>query len=138
MKAVNAVRDQIGMPASIQTSFQGTARRSKASLQNEWLLIMAAHRDGVYRAGGFVRELHPSDHDSFDAALGGGGGAAVADVCCHDDFSVIALIGIILLMGIVKKNAIMMIDFALEAQRQRERSRLTRFIRRVCCGFGRS
>ncbi len=65
-----------------------------------------------------------------------GVGALLALLITKIDFSVIALIGIILLIGIVQKNAIMMIDFALEAERKGGKARWTRFIRRVCCASG--
>ena len=74
------------------------------------------HRN-LHRPRGSLRELHPSDHDSLDAALAGVG-ALLALLICRIDFSLVALIGIILLIGIVKKNAIMMIDFALDAERR--------------------
>ena len=75
----------------------------------------AVHR--LHRARHALREPHPPDHDPLDAAVGGARRAARAAACCSVEFSIIALIGIILLIGIVKKNAIMMIDFALEAER---------------------
>jgi multidrug efflux pump subunit AcrB len=67
-----------------------------------------------------------------------GVGAILALLLCGIDLDVMALIGIILLIGIVKKNAIMMIDFALEAERHEARLRSTRSIRRTCCASGRS
>ena len=74
-------------------------------------------RDGVHRSWHALRELHPSDHDSFDFPSAGAG-ALLALLLTHTELTVIALIGIILLIGIVKKNAIMMVDFALAAERQ--------------------
>ena len=105
------------MPASMHTGFQGTAQRFKARWPTR-LLILAAIVT-VYIVLGVLYEsyIHP-DHDSFDAALGGRGRNPRAAASSTTDFSVIALIGIILLIGIVKKNAIMMIDFALEAERK--------------------
>ena len=120
VKAVNAVRDEIGMPASIQTGFQGTAAAFEASLSNEWLLIIAALVT-VYIVLGVLYEsfIHPITILSTlpSAAVG----ALLALLLTGNDFSVIALIGIILLLGIVKKNAIMMIDFALDAERNEGR-----------------
>ena len=105
------------MPASIQAEFQGTAQAFQASLANEPLADSRRAGDGLHRARRAVRELHSSDHDSLDAAVGRRRRASRADCSVGHDFSVIALIGIILLIGIVKKNAIMMIDFALDAER---------------------
>ena len=120
VKAVNAVRDEIGMPASVQTGFQGTAAAFEASLANEWLLIIAALVT-VYIVLGVLYEsfIHPITILSTlpSAAVG----ALLALQLTGNDFSVIALIGIILLLGIVKKNAIMMIDFALDAERNEGR-----------------
>ena len=111
----NAQAD-IDLPASIQGSFQGTAQAFQASLANEPLLISGRAGHRLHRARRAVRELHPSDHDPLDAALGRRRRHPGAAALPHR-LSVIALIGIILLIGIVKKNAIMMIDFALEAER---------------------
>ncbi len=79
MNAVNKVKDEIGMPASIQAAFQGTAQAFQASLANEPVLILAALVT-VYIVLGVLYEsyIHP-DHDSFDAAFGGRGRAAGAD-----------------------------------------------------------
>ena len=91
-------------PAS-SASFQGTAQAFQASLANEPLLILAAAGHGLHRARRALRELHPPDHDPVHAALGRRRRAARAACSAGTDFSVIALIGIILLIGIVKKNA---------------------------------
>ncbi|MBI1850687.1 MAG: multidrug efflux RND transporter permease subunit [Planctomycetes bacterium] len=117
--AVRAVQDatrELGLPASIQTAFQGTAQAFRASLTNEPLLILAALVT-VYIVLGVLYEsfIHPIT--ILSTLPSAGVGALLALLLCRTDFSVIALIGIILLIGIVKKNAIMMIDFALEAQR---------------------
>ena len=119
--AIKAAERQIGLPISIRASFQGTAQAFQASLANEPLLILGRAGDGLHRAGRALRELHPPHHDPLDAALGGRGRHPGADLS-GTEFSVIALIGIILLIGIVKKNAIMMIDFALEAEREEGKS----------------
>jgi multidrug efflux pump len=121
VKAVNAVRDEIGMPASIETSFQGTAAAFEGSLQNEWLLVLAAIVT-VYIVLGVLYESYIHPITILSTLPSAAVGALLSLMLVHDDFSVIALIGIILLLGIVKKNAIMMIDFALEAQRNEGKS----------------
>ena len=105
------------MPPSIQAGFQGTARAFQASLANQPLLILAAIVT-VYIVLGVLYEsyIHPITILST-LALGGARGACWRSCSCGWTSRVIALIGIILLIGIVKKNAIMMIDFALDAQR---------------------
>jgi hypothetical protein len=80
-------------------------------------LILAAHRHRLHRARRALRELRPPADHPVDAALGRGRRAAGADAVTGSDLDVIAIIGIILLIGIVKKNAIMMIDFAIDAER---------------------
>ena len=107
----------MGMPASIQASFQGTAQAFRASLANEPLLILAAVIT-VYIVLGVLYESYVHPLTILSTLPSAGVGAILALQICHTDLSVIALIGIILLIGIVKKNAIMMIDFALEAQRE--------------------
>ena len=121
VKAVNAVRDEIGMPASVQTAFQGTAAAFEASLQNEWLLILAAVVT-VYIVLGVLYESYIHPITILSTLPSAAVGALLSLLLVHYDFSVIALIGIILLLGIVKKNAIMMIDFALDAQRHEGKS----------------
>jgi multidrug efflux pump len=117
VKAVNAVRDALGMPASIQAGFQGTAQAFTNSLANEGFLLLAALVT-VYIVLGVLYEsfIHPVT--ILSTLPSAGVGALLALLIFNTDFSVIALIGIILLIGIVKKNAIMMIDFALEAERE--------------------
>jgi len=118
--AVNAIdnaQKQIGMPDSIQTAFQGTAAAFRASLSNEPLLILAALIT-VYIVLGVLYESYIHPITILSTLPSAGVGAILALLICRIDLSVIALIGIILLIGIVKKNAIMMIDFALEAQRK--------------------
>src|SRR5258708_17097442 len=105
------------MPESMQTSFQGTAAAFQASLTNEPLLILAALIT-VYIVLGVLYESYIHPITILSTLPSAGVGALLALMMCHTDFSVIALIGIILLIGIVKKNAIMMIDFALEAERK--------------------
>jgi multidrug efflux pump len=116
VEGIQAARAELGMPASIQAGFQGTAQAFRASLANEAMLILAALVT-VYIVLGVLYEsfIHPIT--ILSTLPSAGVGALLALMITKDDFSVIALIGIILLIGIVKKNAIMMIDFALDAQR---------------------
>jgi multidrug efflux pump len=104
------------MPRSIQAGFQGTAEAFQASLKNEPLLILAALVT-VYIVLGVLYESYIHPITILSTLPSAGVGALVALLLCKTDLSVIGLIGIILLIGIVKKNAIMMIDFALEAER---------------------
>ena len=105
------------MPAGIHGSFQGTAQAFQASLANEPILIAAA-LVAVYIVLGILYEslIHPLT--ILSTLPSAGVGALLALLICRTELSVIALIGIILLIGIVKKNAILMIDFALEAERR--------------------
>ena len=116
VQAIDAARTAIGMPAGIQTAFQGTAAAFQASLDNQLLLILAAIVT-VYIVLGVLYEstIHPVT--ILSTLPSAGVGALLALLLCRMELTVIALIGIILLIGIVKKNAIMMIDFALDAER---------------------
>jgi multidrug efflux pump len=116
VRAIDAARAEIGMPMSVQADFEGTARAFQASLANEWVLILAALVT-VYIVLGVLYESYIHPITILSTLPSAGVGALLALMLCGNDFSVIALIGIILLIGIVKKNAIMMIDFALDAQR---------------------
>jgi multidrug efflux pump len=109
--------EQLGLPASIRGSFQGSAQAFQASLANEPLLILAALVT-VYIVLGILYESYIHPLTILSTLPSAGVGALLALMLCGTEFSVIALIGIILLIGIVKKNAIMMIDFALEAERK--------------------
>ena len=113
---IRQVTSELGMPASIEPSFQGTAHAFETSLANESLLILAAMVT-VYLVLGMLYEsfIHPIT--ILSTLPSAGVGAILALILFKKDLDVIALIGIILLIGIVKKNAIMMIDFALEAER---------------------
>ena len=125
-QAVNAlekVKQDLGMPLSIQAEFQGTAQAFRASLTNEPLLILAALIT-VYIVLGVLYESYIHPITILSTLPSAGVGALLALLLCHSELSVIALIGIILLIGIVKKNAIMMIDFALEAERNEGKSPL--------------
>ncbi len=115
--AIRTTQDTIGMPASIHAGFVGAAQAFNESLASEPLLILAAILT-VYIVLGALYEsfIHPIT--ILSSLPSAGVGAFLALYVVRTDFSVIALIGIILLIGIVKKNAIMMIDFALEAERE--------------------
>jgi Cation/multidrug efflux pump len=118
--AIEQVKKDLGMPASVQASFQGTAQAFRSSLANEPILILAAVVT-VYLVLGVLYESYVHPITILSTLPSAGVGALLALMICHADFSVIALIGVILLIGIVEKNAIMMIDFALEAERQEHR-----------------
>ncbi|MGA3211232.1 MAG: efflux RND transporter permease subunit [Terriglobales bacterium] len=121
VEAVNKVKQDINMPASIQGAFQGTAEAFQASLANESFLILAAVIV-VYIVLGVLYESYIHPITILSTLPSAGVGALLALLICRTDFSVIALIGMVLLIGIVKKNAIMMIDFALEAERKEGKS----------------
>jgi multidrug efflux pump len=116
VKAVDKVKADMGMPASIQAAYQGTAEAFQSSLANEPVLITAALIT-VYLVLGILYESYIHPLTILSALPSAGVGALIALLLTKNDFSVIALIGIVLLIGIVKKNAIMMIDFALAAER---------------------
>ena len=116
VKAVNQVEQRIEMPNSINASFQGTAAAFQNSLVNEPLLILAALVT-VYIVLGVLYESYIHPITIISTLPSAGVGALLALMITRVEFSVIALIGIILLIGIVQKNAIMMIDFALAAER---------------------
>jgi multidrug efflux pump len=116
--AVNRAKDDIGLPASIQAGFQGTAAAFEGALSNEVFLILAALVT-VYIVLGVLYESYIHPLTILSTLPSAGVGALLALSVSGSDFSVIALIGIVLLIGIVKKNAIMMIDFALDAERSR-------------------
>jgi multidrug efflux pump len=114
--AVDRAQQELRLPAGMRGSFQGTAQAFKASLANEPLLIVAALLT-VYIVLGVLYEslIHPLT--ILSTLPSAGVGALLALLACRTELSVIALIGIFLLIGIVKKNAILMIDFALEVER---------------------
>jgi len=117
VKAVNQVKAEMGMPSSVQAAYQGTAQAFQTSLANEPVLITAALIT-VYLVLGILYESYIHPLTILSALPSAGVGALLALILFKNDFSVIALIGIVLLIGIVKKNAIMMIDFALQAERK--------------------
>jgi multidrug efflux pump len=115
--AIHNVEREIHLPLSVHPAFQGTAKAFQASLVNEPLLVLAAIVT-VYIVLGVLYESYIHPITILSTLPSAGVGALLALLVCGRDFSVIALIGIILLIGIVQKNAIMMIDFALDAERQ--------------------
>jgi multidrug efflux pump len=115
--AIKTAQQDIGLPASIHAGFQGTAQAFQASLANEPVLVLAALLT-VYIVLGVLYESYIHPITILSTLPSAGVGALLALLITRTDFSVIALIGIILLIGIVQKNAIMMIDFALEAERK--------------------
>jgi len=119
--AIAKAQEQIRLPGSIRGSFMGTAQAFQASLANEPVLIAAAIL-AVYLVLGILYEslIHPIT--IISTLPSAGVGALLALLACRTDLSVIALIGIILLIGIVKKNAILMIDFALEVERREHKT----------------
>ncbi len=114
--AIHAAEAEIGLPPTVHAAFQGTASAFKASLASEPILILAALIT-VYIVLGVLYESYIHPITIISTLPSAGVGALLALMVCRVEFSIIALIGIILLIGIVKKNAIMMIDFALEAER---------------------
>ncbi len=123
VNAIDRAKQELNMPPSIQATFQGTAAAFLKSLANEPILILAALVT-VYIVLGVLYESYIHPITILSTLPSAGVGAILALLLCRTEFSVIALIGIILLIGIVKKNAIMMIDFALEAERKEGRAPL--------------
>jgi multidrug efflux pump len=121
VRAINSVKAAIGMPESISAGFQGSALAFTSSLSNEWVLILAALIT-VYIVLGVLYESYIHPVTILSTLPSAGVGALIALIFCRNEFSVIALIGIILLIGIVKKNGIMIVDFALDAQRAEGKS----------------
>jgi len=115
--AVEVAQRDVGLPAVMQASFQGTAQAFQSSLKNEPILILAA-LGTVYIVLGMLYESYIHPITILSTLPSAGVGALLALLICHTELSVIALVGIILLIGIVKKNAIMMVDFAVDVQRR--------------------
>ena len=115
--AIEKAQKELNMPASVQHGFQGTAASFQGSLSNEGLLILAALA-AVYIVLGILYEsfIHPIT--ILSTLPSAGVGALLALILFRQDLSVVAIIGIILLIGIVKKNGIMMVDFAMEGERE--------------------
>ena len=116
-KAIEKAQQEIGMPLSIQAAFQGTAASFRSSLGNEVLLILAALIT-VYIVLGVLYESYIHPLTILSTLPSAGVGACLALLVTGSELDVVAVIGIILLIGIVKKNGIMMVDFALEAERK--------------------
>jgi multidrug efflux pump len=115
--AINKAQKDMHMPPSLQAGFQGTAASFTNSLANEPLLILAALVT-VYIVLGVLYESFVHPITILSTLPSAGVGAFLALILFHQDLSVVAIIGIVLLIGIVKKNGIMMVDFALEAERK--------------------
>jgi multidrug efflux pump len=130
VNAITSVERQVHMPATVNGSFQGTAQAFQSSLQSEPWLILAAIIT-IYIVLGVLYEsaIHPLT--IISTLPSAGVGALLALQVCGKDLSIIGMVGILLLIGIVKKNAIMMIDFALVAER-REGKSPTEAIRQAC------
>jgi multidrug efflux pump subunit AcrB len=118
--AIHAAEAQLGMPASIHADFQGTAQAFRDSLRSEPWLILAALVT-VYIVLGMLYESYIHPITILSTLPSAGVGALLALLLTHTELTIIALIGIILLIGIVKKNAIMMIDFAIEYEREQKK-----------------
>jgi len=121
VQAINQMEQNVGMPATIRGSFSGTLEAYQSSLASEPLLIITALL-AVYIVLGILYESYIHPITILSTLPSAGVGAVLALLLTRTDLSVIALIGIILLIGIVKKNAIMMIDFALVAEREQGKS----------------
>jgi multidrug efflux pump subunit AcrB len=119
--AIEQAEKEIQLPASIHASFQGTAAAFQNSLSSEPFLILAAIIT-VYIVLGVLYESYIHPITILSTLPSAGVGAILALMITGNDLTVVALIGIILLIGIVKKNAIMMIDFALEAEREEHKT----------------
>jgi len=117
VKALTAATREVGLPGGIRGNFAGTAQAFQASLANEWILILSALLT-VYIVLGVLYESYMHPWTILSTLPSAGVGAALALMIFKTDLSLIAIIGVILLIGIVKKNGIMMVDFALAAQRK--------------------
>ena len=115
--SIQGAERDVGLPASVRASFQGTAQAFQDSLSNQPILILAALVT-VYIVLGVLYESYVHPITILSTLPSAGVGAVIALMLCGMDLNVIALIGIILLIGIVKKNAIMMIDVALDVERR--------------------
>jgi multidrug efflux pump len=116
--SIEAAMNRIGVPATIRGTFQGTAKAFQDSLSNQPFLILAALVT-IYIVLGILYESYVHPLTILSTLPSAGVGALLALMAFKTEFSIMALIGVILLIGIVKKNAIMMIDFALDAERRR-------------------
>ncbi|HEY2818352.1 MAG TPA: efflux RND transporter permease subunit, partial [Casimicrobiaceae bacterium] len=120
-RAIDGMMAQLGVPSSVHGTFQGTARAFQASLASQpWLILTALLT--VYIVLGVLYESYVHPLTILSTLPSAGVGALLALLAFHTDFSLMAFIGVILLIGIVKKNAIMMIDYALEVERSQNLS----------------
>ncbi len=120
-QAITKTMNTIGVPGSVRGSFQGTAQTFQASLQSQpWLILVALIT--IYIVLGVLYESYVHPITILSTLPSAGVGAILALMLFRTEFSIMALIGVFLLIGIVKKNAIMMIDFALDAERKRGKS----------------
>ena len=119
--AIDAATEKMRMPEGVHGSFLGTAQAFQASLANEPVLILAA-LISVYIVLGILYESYVHPVTILSTLPSAGVGALVALLICGTDLSLIAVVGIILLIGLVKKNGIMIVDFALEAERKEGKS----------------
>jgi multidrug efflux pump len=117
VKAINVAMNKIMLPATIHGSFQGTAQAFQSSLSNEWILILTA-LGAVYIVLGILYESYIHPVTILSTLPSAGVGALLALFICRTELSIIAIIGVILLIGLVKKNGILMVDFAIEAERR--------------------
>ena len=118
---IEEARRQLGVPNSVHATFQGTAQAFQDSLSNQPVLILTALA-AVYIVLGILYESYIHPITILSTIPSAGIGALLALQLMHMDLSIIALIGIILLIGIVKKNAILMIDFAVQTEREEEKT----------------
>jgi multidrug efflux pump len=121
VEAVKRAEADVGLPVSVMTSFQGAALAFQASLSNELFLILAAIVT-MYIVLGVLYESYIHPITILSTLPSAGIGALLALILAGEDLGIIGVIGIVLLIGIVKKNAIMMIDFALDAERLERKS----------------
>ncbi|MBU6461159.1 MAG: efflux RND transporter permease subunit [Bradyrhizobium sp.] len=118
VSTIESTMNKIGVPATVRGSFQGAAKVFQDSLKNQPFLVLAALIT-IYIVLGVLYESYVHPLTILSTLPSAGVGALIALIAFHTEFSIMALIGVILLIGIVKKNAIMMIDFALDAERSR-------------------
>jgi multidrug efflux pump subunit AcrB len=118
---IEQAREELGIPRNVHASFQGTAQAFQESLTNQLILVLSALA-AVYIVLGILYESYIHPITILSTIPSAGIGALLALQLMHMDLSIIALIGIILLIGIVKKNAILMIDFAVQTEREDQRT----------------
>jgi multidrug efflux pump len=123
VSAIKEVQQQLPAPAAMLGTFQGTAQAFVSSLSNEGILVLSALLT-VYIVLGMLYESYIHPITILSTLPSASVGALLALLICGDELTVVAIIGIVLLIGIVQKNAIMMIDFALDAQRKEHKSAL--------------